>query len=75
MHLKCSTLIQKQAFENILSFAVDMTFSVLLFQIFTGISVLKIKNFEASYLYKKLSYTNIFLIMKLTCFKVLYNMF
>ena len=38
----------------------------------TGISLVKIKNFEASYLYKKLSYTNTFC-KRPICFEALYN--
>ena len=53
MYLRCSTLIQKQVSENIPFFAADIAFLVRMFQIFTGISLLKIKNFEASYLCKK----------------------
>ena len=34
-------------------FEVGATLSMLMFQIFTDISLLKIKNFEYSYLYKK----------------------
>ena len=58
MYLKCSALIQKQVFENILFFAVAITFSVLMFQIFTHILLSKIKKLELSYLYERLSYTN-----------------
>jgi hypothetical protein len=43
MYLRCLTLIQKGASKNNLSLAVDITFSVLMFQIFTGISMLKTK--------------------------------
>ena len=39
---------------------------------FYRFSLLKIKNFELSYLFKQLSYTNTFTI-ELTCFKALYN--
>ena len=56
MYLRCSTLIQKQVFENILFFVIDITFSVLMFQIFAHISLLKSENFRYSYRYKKLSY-------------------
>ena len=60
MYLRCSTLIQKRVSENILFFAVGTNFSVLMFQIFTDISLLIINNFGASYLYESLSYTNTF---------------
>jgi hypothetical protein len=58
MYLRCSSLIQKQVSKNILFFAVDITFSVLMFQIFADFSRLKIKSFEPLYLSKQLSYTN-----------------
>ena len=45
MYLRCSTSTQKQVFENILSFVYDISFLVLMLQIFTGISQLEIKNF------------------------------
>ena len=51
MYLRCSALTQKQVSENILSLVVDITFSVLMFQIFTDSPLLlKIENFEPSYL-------------------------
>jgi hypothetical protein len=43
MYLRCSALIQKQVSKNILFFAVDITFLMLVFQIFTFISLQKIK--------------------------------
>jgi hypothetical protein len=43
MYLRYSALILKQVSENILFFAVGITFSVLVFQIFTRILLLKIK--------------------------------
>jgi hypothetical protein len=58
MYPICSALIQKQVSKNILFFTVGIIFSELMFQIFTRISLLKSKNFQLSYLYKKLSYTN-----------------
>ena len=60
MCLRCFNFIQKQVSKNILFFAVSITFSVLMFQIFTPILLLKIKNFELGYLYKKLNYINNF---------------
>jgi hypothetical protein len=38
MYLKCSVLIQRQVFKNFLLFTVDITFSKLMFQIFTRTS-------------------------------------
>jgi hypothetical protein len=59
MYPGCPVLIQKQVLKNILSFAVNITFLVLMFQIFTSISLLKIENFEPSlYLHRRLTYTN-----------------
>jgi hypothetical protein len=43
MYLRSSTLIQKQVSQNILSFAIGITFLVLMFQIFTRNLLLKIK--------------------------------
>ena len=43
MYLTGSILIQKQVSKNILFFEVGITFSMLMFQIFTRISLLKIK--------------------------------
>ena len=48
MHLRFSTLIQKPVFGNILCLAVDITFLMLMFQIFIGILLRKIKKFGAS---------------------------
>ena len=59
MYPGCPILIQKQVFKNILSFAVNITFLVLMFQIFTSISLLEIENFEPSlHLRRRLTYTN-----------------
>jgi hypothetical protein len=60
MYQGCSTLIQKQVSGNILFFTAGIAFSMLMFQIFAGISLLKIKNFELTYFYQKLGYTNTF---------------
>jgi hypothetical protein len=43
MHLRCSSTIQKQVSKNILHFADGITFSELMFQIFIGILLLKLK--------------------------------
>jgi hypothetical protein len=43
MYLRLTPLIEKQVLGNILFLAVDITFSVLMFQISTGISLIKIK--------------------------------
>ena len=43
MYLRCSALIQKQRSGNILFFVVGINFSVLMFQIFTAYSLLKLK--------------------------------
>ena len=58
MYLRRLASIQKQVSKNILFFAVGITFSVLMFQVFTRISLLKVKNFELPYLYRKVSYAN-----------------
>jgi hypothetical protein len=47
MCLRCSALIQKQVFQNILSFVVGITFLALMFQIFTRISLPKIKTLNS----------------------------
>ena len=60
----------KISIQNILHLTVSITFFVLMFHIFTGISLVEIKNFEVLLkIYQRL------LIIKLSCFKVLYNMF
>ena len=61
MYLKCLTLIQKQVSGNILFFCSCYNFFSANVSDFTRILLIKIKNFKLSYLYKKLSYTNIFL--------------
>ena len=58
MYLRCPTLIQKQVTKNILFFAVGITFFIANVSDFTCILLVKVKNFELSYLYKKLSYTS-----------------
>ena len=55
MYLRCPALIQKRVSKNMLLFAVGITLPMLMFQIFTGFSLLRIKNFEPPYLYEKLS--------------------
>lgn len=60
MYLRCPTLIQKQVSRNILLIAVDITFLALMFQIFTPIPLLKVKNFKPLYLCEILSYTSNF---------------
>jgi hypothetical protein len=76
MYLKCPTLIQKQVSKNILFFAVGVTFFTANVSDFTRNLLVKIKNFliknlfpykkkkiknfELSYLHKRLSYTNTF---------------
>ena len=60
MYLRCPSLIQKQVFKNILFFAVGITFFIANVSDFTRILLVKIKNFEFSYLHKKLSYANTF---------------
>ena len=44
MYLRCLTLIRKQISKNILSFAVNINFSVLMFRIFARISLQIIEN-------------------------------
>jgi hypothetical protein len=60
MYLRCPTLIQKHVLKNILTFAVGITFFIANVSGFTRILLVKIKNFEFSYLYKKLSYASTF---------------
>jgi hypothetical protein len=69
---RCLTLIKNQVSRNILFFAVGITFFIANVSDFTRILLVKITNFELSYLHKKLSYASIFLIIKVTCFKALY---
>jgi hypothetical protein len=47
IHLRYLTLIQKQVPRNILFFAFGITFSVLMFQIFTHILLLKPKTLSS----------------------------
>ena len=68
--LRCLSLIQKRVSGNILFFAVCITFSVLMLQIFTRTSLLKIKTFELSYLYKKVNYINTFTKLNLLVVKL-----
>ena len=51
---------QKQVSRNILSLAVGITFFIANVSDFTRVLLLKIKNFELSYLHKKLGYTSTF---------------
>jgi hypothetical protein len=60
MYLRCPTLIQKQVSKNILFFAVGITFFIANVSDFTSILLIKIKNFEHSYLHEKLSYAKTF---------------
>jgi hypothetical protein len=60
MYLRCPTPIQKQLSKNIIFFAVGITFFIANVSDFTLILLVKIKNFELSYLHKKLSYTSTF---------------
>ena len=60
MYLRCSTLTQKQVFKSILFFAVGITFFSANVSDFTSILLVKIKNFELSYLHRKLSYASTF---------------
>jgi hypothetical protein len=50
--LRCLTLIQKQVSKNTLFFAVDIAFSVLMFQISTHILLLEIETLS-SYIFTK----------------------
>ena len=60
MYLRCSALIEKQVFKNILLFEANITILGLMFQIFTRILLVEDKNFELLYLHKKLSYASAF---------------
>jgi hypothetical protein len=60
MYLKCPNLIQKQVSKNILFFAVSIMFFIANVLDFTRILLIRIKNFEPSYLHEKLSYATIF---------------
>ena len=60
IYLRCPTLIQKQVSKNILFFAVSITFFIANVSDFTPILLIKIKNFEFSYLHEKLSYASAF---------------
>jgi hypothetical protein len=60
MYLRCPTLIQKKVSKNILFFAVGITFFIANVSDFTRILLVKIQNFELSYLHKKLSYASFF---------------
>jgi hypothetical protein len=73
MYLSCPNLIQKQVFKNTLLFAVVTMFFIVNVSDFTRILLVKVKKFESSYLHKKLSSANFFLIIKITCFKTLYK--
>ena len=59
MYLRCPTLMQKQVSKNMLFFAVGIMFFIANVSDFTRILLVKIKNFDLSYLHKKLSYTSI----------------
>jgi hypothetical protein len=54
------SLTHKRAYKNTLFVALYIAFFMLMFQIFIHILLLKVKNFELSYLYKKLSYVSTF---------------
>ena len=60
MYLRCAALIQKQVSKNILFFAVGITFFIATASNFTRILLIKIKNFELSYLHEELSYASTF---------------
>jgi hypothetical protein len=60
MYLRFPALIQKQVSKNILFFAVGITFFIANVSDFTRILLVKIKNFELSYLHKKSSYASTF---------------
>ena len=60
IYLRCLTIIQKQVSKNTLFFAVDITFLSANVSDFTRILLVKIQNFELSYLHRKLSYSNKF---------------
>ena len=60
MYLRCPTLIQKQVFKNVLFFAVGIKFFIANVSDYSRILLVKIKNFELSYVHKKLSYVSIF---------------
>ena len=60
MYLRCPTLIQKQVSKNILFFAVGITLFIANVSDFMRILLIKIINFELSYLHEKLSYASTF---------------
>jgi hypothetical protein len=60
IYLRCPPLIQKQVSKNILFFAVGITFFIANVSGFTRILLIKIKNFELSYLHENLGYAGIF---------------
>ena len=60
VYLRYSTLIQKQIYKNILFFAVGISSFAANVSVVICILLLKIKNFELSYLYKTSDYTNTF---------------
>ena len=60
IYLRRSTLIQKQVSTNILFFCSWYIAFIANVSDFTRILLVKIKNFELSYIHKKLSYNGIF---------------
>lgn len=60
MRLRCSILIQKRVYKNVLFLAIGIAFSALIFQISTANLLLKIQKLKFSYLGKELRYTNTF---------------
>ena len=58
MYLRYTTLFQKQVSKNILFFAVGIPFFIANVPDFTRILLIKIKNFELSYLPRTLSYSS-----------------
>ena len=60
MYLRCPTLIQRHVSKNILFFSVAIMLFIANISDLTRILLVKIKNFELSYLPKKLSYTSTF---------------
>ena len=60
MYLSFTNLIQKQVFKNILFFAVGIIFLITNVSDFTHILLVKVKDFEPSYLHEKLGYVTTF---------------
>jgi hypothetical protein len=74
MYLSCPNLIQKQVFKNILIFAVSLMFFIANVSDFTCILLVKIKTLSV-HISVKTKLCKYFLVIKITLFKALYNIF